>query len=301
MLEVILGRPRTAKLVDLPAAPYSATHQATFAMNGRIYSVGGLNNSIRSVVSFAVYDIATNTWSSPTAFPMPTRSSVLGGLGSKLFLAGGYDQGGTNMLYNSIYDFTAGTWTKLTPTLPQAIAEMNYETFPDGMMILEGGILTGNTAYNGTLQFNLNVANLDIQTKQNVPTPAGRSGTCVVGNSMYVAGGRLATGAMTSVFLRYDRASDTWTTLAPVPVETASISLLEKAGIIYALVTNQNSVYGNFLYSYIISENRWEYNAQLPGTIHAITKGVVWNSELYLVGGYNGTTRTNAFSKLVID
>lgn len=301
MLEIILSRPFNIEIVPLPSAPYAATHQATFAMNGRIYTLGGLNNSIRSIVSFGVYDIASSTWSSPTAFPVPVRSAILFGKGARLIAAGGYDQGGTNTLYDSIYEFVGGVWTKLSVVLPQPMCEMNYETFSDYMTIMSGGSLANSIGYNGTLQMDPAVTNLAITTKQNTPNALGRAGTCVVDDRyLYVAGGRLGNGAGSSAFTRYDRVNNTWETLQSLPAVTMSVNLIQRAGFIYALVTNQNSTYGNFVYVYSIKDNTWTYVAQIGGPIHGITRGVVWNNELYMVGGYNGTTRTSNFSKLVI-
>lgn len=185
----------------------------------------------------------------------------------------------------------------MAQTIPTASYEQDYATFNDGLIYIAGGRNNYTTVLNTVYSIDSNAEAVTRVNRTNLPSVSGRAGTCIVDDRyMYVAGGLGASDAVVRNFMRYDRVDNTWTTLPPVPGNNISTYIIHKDGYIYALLTERN----NAIWRYSIANNTWKFIFELGGTKHASTIGVIWNNELYLIGGWINSARSNLVSKLVI-
>lgn len=247
-----------------------------------------------------MYDIATDTWTTLPVLPIATRGGTFGAYNNRLVYAGGYNQG-PNTISSAIYTYslTTNQWTLASNQQSPGRYESAYETLSNGMLYALGGVSTSilNLAQSQNL-----VPTPTTFTSLNSMSPGTRAAGSLYDGSryIYVAGGVTPTASFVDIFQRYDIISGTWTTLAPLPVGCSYVHMLIWNNVIYALVTGQaGSVYFNHIYSYHIAKNKWSDHSPLEGEIHALTKAIVHNGEVYLIGGFNGTSRLAKVSKLV--
>lgn len=303
MLEYLLAlaehKPRF-KLVPLKDNPHAASHRSVCVYNNKIYAVGGLNGSTVSVNNFSVYDIATDTWTTLPVLPIATRTGTFGAYNNRLVYTGGYNQG-PNTISSAIYTYslTTNQWSLASNQQSPGRFETAYEALSNGMLYAFGGISSSVLTVAQSMNLVPTTTTFANLTSMN---PGIRAAGSLYdgGRYIYVAGGATATTTFIDVFLRYDIVAGTWTTLAPLPVGCSYVHMLIWNNVIYALVTGQaGNVYFNHIYSYDIAKNKWSDHSPLEGEIHGLTKSVVHNGEIYLIGGYNGTSRLAKVSKLV--
>jgi len=98
------------------------------------------------------YDASTNTWSSFAPDPTGRNGACGGGIGQKMYVAGGYDGNiGADMSLTEAFKVSTNTWKTLAP-MPTATL------FP-GSAVYKGQLycLGGATAYNGTPMANVQI------------------------------------------------------------------------------------------------------------------------------------------------
>ncbi len=118
------------------------------------------------------------------------------------------------------------------------------------------------------------------------------------GTVAYFAGGYSFTSLTTNVFQKYNPATNTWTTLANVPV------VVSEASLAYSPTTNKLYLFGgedvdtsvvyNTLYIYDVATNTWSTGAAMPD-VRAFMASGYFNGKVYLVGGYNSGSISPAF------
>jgi len=89
------------------------------AINGKVYAVGGYSLATSSYLNrLEVYDPASNSWTIKMPMPTPRAGALVGAIGGKLYVAGGFDKLGwmTNL---EIYDPATDTWSP-GPSMPSA-------------------------------------------------------------------------------------------------------------------------------------------------------------------------------------
>ena len=135
-------------VADTPV-PQQINHQAGIALNGKIYSIGGMFDKLETTgnqSTVRVYDPATRGWSVAKSLP-----SARGHIGPSTFLrngriviAGGSGNG-TDLMREVIeYDPVTNTWAQLTP-LPAARKSAVAE-FMNGKIVVTGGNGPGVTS-----------------------------------------------------------------------------------------------------------------------------------------------------------
>lgn len=304
MLEYMLAtgahKPRF-KLVYLKDTTAAASHRAACVFNNKIYALGGLGVNNTSINNFGVYDVVANTWTPLQPLPIASRSGALGANGNRLVYTGGYNQG-PNSISSAIYTYSPATnqWTLASNQQSPARFEGTYETLSNGMQYLFGG--TNGTTQNAAQSIDLTQTPVKFTGLNNMNTGVRAAGSLYDGDHyIYVAGGASSSVTLSTHFQRYDINTGLWTNLADLPVGCSYPHLVLMDGKIFMLTTNAGSQYANHIYAYDIATNTWSYVADVVGEVHALSKSVVHNGNLYLIGGYNGTSRSSKISKLVFE
>jgi N-acetylneuraminic acid mutarotase len=112
--------PTTDKWVFKASMPTPRGGFAIVSHEGKIYCIGGYNNSIGvpNIYANEVYDAATDTWSEKAALPVARSWAIATVVGSKIYLFGG----DPDKRLSHVYDTTTDTWTTL-PRLPNAMTK----------------------------------------------------------------------------------------------------------------------------------------------------------------------------------
>ncbi|MDX6230173.1 MAG: hypothetical protein QOI76_3563 [Frankiales bacterium] len=210
--------------------PIGTTEANSVTVNDKVYLFGGfdvLQPVLNPTTRAWVYDPVTNIWSSLP--PVPAMGIDHAGIdtdGSRyIYYAGGfrYDTTGAARLQGTElvwrYDTQTGTYSPMPP-LPVRRAS--------GGLSYIGGTLyyfAGSTDYQGTPDagetFSLDVAGGATAWVQRatMPNPRNHIGWVTIDGKIYVAGGQYFEKSYfaQSELDRYDPATDTWTTLAPMP------------------------------------------------------------------------------------
>jgi N-acetylneuraminic acid mutarotase len=210
--------------------PIGTTEAESVVVNDKLYLFGGfdvLQPVLNPTTRAWLYDPATNVWSSLP--PVPANGIDHAGIDTDgtryIYYAGGfrYDITGAALLQGTElvwrYDTLDGTYSPMPP-LPVRRASGGL-SYINGTLYYFGG----STDYQGTPDagetFSLDVAGGATAWVQRatMPNPRNHIGWVTIDGKIYVAGGQYfekSYFAQTELD-RYDPATDTWTTLAPMP------------------------------------------------------------------------------------
>jgi Kelch motif len=189
----------------------SVSTDGTFA-----YGAGGFDE-VNFVVTnqFNQYDPVANTWTPlanvPTAFY--EAPSVYAPDTNSIYVFGGIDGAFIRDIVQ-IYNITTGTWSTGTP-MPGARYFASAAYF-NGKIYAIGGFNSGGVETSTTWEYDP-VANTWDTSRAPIPAPTGGAGYSIVGQNIYLAG--TWNGALGSTaHYRYDIVADSWSPVAPVPV-----------------------------------------------------------------------------------
>jgi DNA-binding CsgD family transcriptional regulator/N-acetylneuraminic acid mutarotase len=110
----------------------------------------------------------------------------------------------------------------------------------------------------------------------------------VIGNKIYVPGGRLASGAISDVFESYDPRRDKWTTLKPLPSKLSGYALAAFEGKLYLFGGWDGQNYHAEVWQYEPDLDRWSAKSSMQ-TARAFADAAVPERQgrIYIIGGEN--------------
>ena len=185
--------------------------------DGKIYVIGGLNNSSAAITANEIYDITANAWATGAPLPVPNLAHGTVAWNGNIYVVGGWDgvsTSGRTSVYR--YDIAGNTWSTAT-SLPMAF-DMGGVTIWDNVIYLCGGVLRGTPSqawthvYSGTIDTG-NPDNITWAQLDPLPTPNSINGATAMGGKIYMLGGFLNLSTATNDFWEYDPAMNTWTQL----------------------------------------------------------------------------------------
>lgn len=299
MLEILNSGKSRPTMHALATMPYQASHVVTAYRAGAIYTIGGLGTAVTSLNRIAAYNPFIDAWTNMATYPEGVRSSIAGGISDKIVVIGGYNQGpNTKPLTNRVL---VSTWSTYPPALTLARREAGYTTTDaNGDIYALGGIIN-DTIGNIFTKYRISGASLVTTALTPYPEVVRGAGVYRDGNKIYACGGfgELVSTLINS-FRVYDINTDAWTTLAPLPVTSAYVNMVQSGNYIYAYLSMIDGVYKNALYSYYIPTNTWALEPMPDGPIHGLVRGEAVGTKLYLFGGYDGAGRSNSASVLIV-
>ena len=280
--------------------------------NGKLYLFGGNPAGDHDPPPGLVqeYDPATDRWAQKKNMPLPTHHLAAVGFAGKIYLFGGAIQpqpGSPNQLpVNNAweYDPAADSWKPLAPMPTARMAAVAAEV--DGKIYVLGGasvhpgaklVSLGPKVPHQSLNTNevYDPATNTWQPRMSMPTPRNHAAAGVVGDKIYVIGGRLAsayasTGSNTDVVEVYDPAANTWGA-AGLRMPTA------RSGMGYATFGDRILIAGGEIFdrhmfaavraveAYLPATNQWTELPIMPSARHGVSVAVIGN-RLYVVGGH---------------
>ncbi len=210
-------------------------------------------------------------------------------VGDKIIAALGLDPSLGDTATTRIYNIASDTWTSGNPA---------PGTSSEGAGISHNGLFYNVGGRLGSARSDLWSYNPETDTwavLANMSTARAGLGVAVVGEALYAIGGRTSTGGPCtggplSVVERYDIASNTWTTVAPLPSARSDLAATAVGGKIYVFGGCTNSV--SFLHNvdvYDPETDTWSTSPTDMPTARAGMYAVTAKGDtVYVIGGWNG-------------
>jgi DNA-binding CsgD family transcriptional regulator/N-acetylneuraminic acid mutarotase len=120
------------------------------------------------------------------------------------------------------------------------------------------------------------------------PTAVADVQAVVLGEKIYVPGGRTIDGKASNSLEVYDPRQDSWETKASLPVGLWGYALASFEGQLYLFGGRNENQYYASVYTYFPQEDRWEERAAMS-TARAYASAEVIENRIHVLGGYDGT------------
>jgi subtilisin family serine protease/N-acetylneuraminic acid mutarotase len=236
--------PPAAGWIGLPDYPTSIMDNAVGELDGRVYSVSGVDGHNPTAKGY-VYDPAVGSWQPIADLPGARENAAGAFVGDTFYVTGGWDFGTRAVKTTFAYDPAANSW--------RSVADAPVATAAAGRAVLNGQlyVIGGCTnACDGTDVQRYDPATNTWQLMASYPMPAGHLACAGLAGKVYCAGGIRRGGTIWKATYAYDPAADTWTKRADMPIElwgmgyTGSYDrLLVSGGITGGAITNEGFAY----------------------------------------------------------
>lgn len=121
------------------------------------------------------------------------------------------------------------------------------------------------------------------------PQPVADVAAALLGDRIYVPGGRTPAGDPSTIVEAYSPETDTWETRAPLPTALSGYALVALEGKLYLFGGWDGSAYVAWAYEYDPAEDVWTPKSPMP-TARAFAGAAVVDGKIYVIGGYDGRT-----------
>ncbi|OLE45185.1 MAG: hypothetical protein AUG14_01725 [Candidatus Rokubacteria bacterium 13_1_20CM_2_68_19] len=265
-------------------APLPAPRQevAVAALEGRVFAIGGFNDSGEPVASVDVYDPAANEWQSRAPLPVATHHAAAAVAAGRLYVIGGYTGGRLRWATSSTvyeYDPARDAWATRAP-MPTPRGGLAAAGVGNRIHALGGtsdGVTNAHEIYDA-------VAN---RWSSANPLPTARDHLAAVAfrGQIWVLGGRESfIGTQFANVEVYDPATDSWRVAPPLPSA--------RGGLAAAALPDRILVFGGEAPLRIFSAtemyeavtNRWISKTPMPTPRHGIGAAVV-DGRIIIPGG----------------
>jgi DNA-binding CsgD family transcriptional regulator/N-acetylneuraminic acid mutarotase len=189
---------------------------------------------------------------------------------------------------------TRARWRTLAP-MPagrSGFALTSYNSDNNQYLYVIGGETNG-TVSNELLRYEPGTNTWTALTSK--PTAVSDVQAEVVGNRIYVPGGRLASGAISDVFESYDPRRDKWTALKPLPGKLSGYALAAFEGKLYLFGGWDGQNYHAEVWQYDPGLDSWSPKSPMPnGRAFADTAVPERQGRIYVIGGENASGSVTA-------
>lgn len=254
------------------------TTAAAAEAGGKIYVMGGADNSGNTMATMEEYDPATNTWSSKASMTTARTALAAAGAGGKVYAIGGRNAAGNAVLTTTEeYDPATNTWsTKAAMTT--ARREMTAVTVGGKIYAIGGRTNASGASVHTAANEEYNPETNTWTAKTAAPEALRDAGLGTYNNRLYVFGGTGSSGVLAGT-REYDPSTNAWTSKAPIPIAQADLAGATLNGLIY-LVGN-----GGAHYRYDPVGNSWTVLTEAPGAFLLHSGGYfAIGGSLYAVG-----------------
>ena len=285
------------------AGPVKAFEGDAALVNGKLYTFGGFTTISPFGVNdvYQVYDPSANAWTSLGAMPIPeTHAGVaVDEKNGLIYFVGGFRGNYPGDATSDVFqlDTTTNTWSQL-PSLPFAMAA-GEAAFLDGKLHYFGGNHGTDRVTDFADHYVLDLSQLasgEATWQTAAPVPIGRdhASVAVANGKIYSLGGEIGHEVLHQQQLNtyaYDPATDSWATLAPMPIPRShaeASTFLYNGMIVVAGGQVDDSQSTNTILMYDPSADRW---SKLPASLPKALQGTVvqpWNNQLIVTAGYDG-------------
>jgi DNA-binding CsgD family transcriptional regulator/N-acetylneuraminic acid mutarotase len=121
----------------------------------------------------------------------------------------------------------------------------------------------------------------------NKPTPVTDIQAALIGEKIYIPGGRQADGTATNQFEVFDPRKSAWEKKADLPIPLSAYSLATVEGQLYLFGGKNGDQYSARVYIYNPPEDRWTERTPLSSP-RAYAGAIESEGKIYIMGGYDG-------------
>jgi N-acetylneuraminic acid mutarotase len=274
-------------------------------VNGKIYAIGGWNGNY--VAENEEYDPATNTWTTKAPMPTPRFGFAIFVYENKIHVVGGYVNGKQPTSAHEVYDPETNIWeTKESASNLLAYREAYDTHVVNGKVYIMGGQRSPFRPWPSTNENTVYDPATDTWASgASMPVGAASYASAVVGNKIFVIGGRNydyspSTFNLTQV---YDTETDTWSYGASMFAPAKQIEGGATTGIyapkriyVFGGLTLQD---GESISTYITrvynpETDSWSTGSSMPTQRRFFNVAVV-NDKLYVIGGQFATENNESY------
>lgn len=170
-------------------------------------------------------------------------------------------------------------------SLPEGRSAMAGATFESALYLFGG---TGAEGASGaTLRFTPSAARWETLAAK--PTPVSDAQAAVLGEKIYIPGGRSTNGQPINVLEAFSPRQNKWEQLAPLPVALSGYALAAFDGDLYLLGGWNGKQYTANVFSYDPDSNTWQAHRDMPVAL-GLAAAVTQENRIYLIGGTDGQT-----------
>ena len=219
-----------------PRAPMPWPAQEIYGAlwRGRVVVAGGLQGRERGfdiLGRTAIYEPAEDRWTEGPRLPQPTHHPVLAGAEGRVFAFGGYRAvaGGQWSAVRDVLAFDGHRWTP-SGRMPAPQSETTALVHGARVHLLGGRAPAGraNAAWNDQRDVAthrvFDAASRRWSTARPLPAPRNSAAGAVIGDALYLVGGRTVGGGNLARLDRYDPKADRWDALRPIPQDAGGLA-----------------------------------------------------------------------------
>jgi N-acetylneuraminic acid mutarotase len=242
------GGPLAPTWSTIASYPTGIMDNSADFIDGKEYSVGGINSSFTLLKSGYVYDPSSNSWSPIADMPVAREKPGVAAVNGLLYVTGGWDAAGTPIAETDVYDPSSNTWSTVAPN-PAPTAAPGVAV-ADGKIYLVGGCIDGFCTP-GAHVARYDPASDSWDSAANYPTTDSWEACGGIAGKVYCSGG-VSGGTTFSSGNVYDPGSDSWSPIASMPIDLwGSVSgnpnglLAVSSGVTqgFSTITNQGFTY----------------------------------------------------------
>jgi N-acetylneuraminic acid mutarotase len=224
-------------------------------LDGKEYSVGGIDSSFSITNHGFVYNPDTNTWSPIANMPVAREKPGVAAVGGLLYVTGGWDTNGNPIAETDVYDPASNTWSTVAANPHPAAAP--GVAVADGQIYLVGGCADAFCTPSSTVVRYDPGAN-SWATVASYPTTDSWLGCAGLSGTVYCAGG-VNGGTTLSSGAAYDPGSNSWSPIANMPIDLWGMVSGGPNGLLVVAsgVTNGFSTITNQAFAYDPGSNSW--------------------------------------------
>jgi N-acetylneuraminic acid mutarotase/regulation of enolase protein 1 (concanavalin A-like superfamily) len=284
---------------DGSTSPMNRWESQSFTYNGDLYVFGGYTDRTLDVTTECdVYIPSTNTWIFLTQMPAAITHGATTVVGNTVYIAGGNIGAFTTPSKSPetagvlTYNLDTNTWGSIA-AMPSPAAAGGLVSI-NNVLYFYGGVNQGvTTDLSNTWAFDLNNPSAGWVAKAAMPDARNHMGFVEINNIAYAIGGQHLYQAVTGNDAEvdaYDPATNTWTTMAPLPMPWSAIEdttlVINNKIVILGGQTNGgfDGIYLNNIEQYDPTTNLWTSAGTLPEANEGEAAAYI-NGELIVADG----------------
>src|SRR5262245_29029820 len=261
---VYAGAPKDPTWATIANYPTAIMDNGADFINGKEYSVGGIDGGFNLLNKGWVFDQSANAWTPIASMANAREKPGVAAVNGKLYVTGGWDSTGTPIAATEAYDPGSDTWTTVapnpSPTAAPGVAVAN------GKIYFIGGCADGNCTASNKVEV-YDTSSNSWSSAANYPTGNSWEGCGGINGKVYCAGG-INGGTTFNTGYVYDPSADSWSPIANMPTDLWGGVAGAPTGelVISGGVINQSSTVTNEGFAYTPSSDSWSAipNAQFP-------------------------------------
>ncbi|MDX2087346.1 MAG: kelch repeat-containing protein [Kofleriaceae bacterium] len=265
----------------------AAQETATVAVDGKIYVLGGFDDALAVLDTVQIFDPEMCVWSAGPALPRAVHHANAAVVNGTIYITGALETLGFTAV-GYVWRWTPATestWTELAP-MPAGTERGSAVAGAIGTTIYLAGGLRGDPVALVSA-YETSTATWDTSLPS-LPAPRDHGCGGVVGDTLFITGGRAGAIASTTGSVLAYTPGGAWETRAPMPTARGGTACGVIDDRIYVVGGEGNDAVASGVFAeseaYVATEDRWEVLADMTVPRHGMGAAATGRA-LYVPGG----------------